>query len=203
MVDESSAGTGKGGITRRRVTLGIVLAALVGAFGSLMSLLKVLAPEKKGGGYVATVATGDRLVYAAGDRSGTPLRASAFEDGDAVLAYPRGKTGNQANLVQLIRLREDEFKPPVRRELTDRGFVAYSASCTHLGCTVSWVKNPRAPEASYSECFCHNSIFDPSRGAKVVGGPAPIPLAQIGVKVSEDGMLVFTGGFSGPIGPQV
>ncbi len=105
--------------------------------------------------------------------------------------------------MQLIRLKEAEFKPPTRMDLTDQGFVAYSAICTHLGCTVSWVKNKQSPAASYTECFCHNSIFDPARGAKVIGGPAPIPLAQIGVKVSKDGTLVFTSGFSGPIGPQV
>ncbi len=203
MVEGTTTGSGKSGITRRRITFGILLAALASAFASLLSLLKVLAPEKKGGGYVATVAKGDRLVYAKGGEAGNLLRASAFQVGDAVLAYPQGKTGNQANLVQLIRLQETEFKAPIRRELTDRGFVAYSAICTHLGCTVSWVKNPQAPGTSYSECYCHNSIFDPTRGAKVLGGPAPIPLAQIGVKVAEDGMLVFTGGFSGPIGPQV
>jgi rieske iron-sulfur protein len=204
MVDDSAtSGTGKEGITRRRITLGIVLAALAGCFASLLSLLKVLAPEKKGGGYVATVAAGDRLVYAEGDQAGNPLRASDFQAGDAVLAYPQGKTGNQANLVQLIRLQDSEFKPQVRKKLTDRGFVAYSAICTHLGCTVSWVKNRQAPGASYSECYCHNSIFDPTRGAKVVGGPAPIPLAQIGVKVDGNGMLALTSGFSGPIGPQV
>ncbi len=193
----------KGGITRRRITFGILLAALASAAGSLLSLLKVLAPAKKGGGYVATVASGDQLIYAEGDQAGSPLKASSFTAGDAVLAYPRGKNGNQANLVQLIRLEEKELKPPVRMELTDQGFVAYSAICTHLGCTVSWVKNKQTPDASYTECFCHNSIFDPTRGAKVVGGPAPIPLAQIGVKVAGDGNLVFTSGFSGPIGPQV
>jgi Rieske Fe-S protein len=36
-----------------------------------------------------------------------------------------------------------------------------------------------------------------------MGGPAPIPLAQIGVKVMQDGTLVFTSDFNGPIGPQV
>ena len=190
-------------ITRRRITLGILLAAVAGAFGSLLSLVKVLSPEKKGGGYVATVTQGDRLVYAKGSQEGAPLQASALNLGDAVLAYPQGKSTNQANLVQLIRLKEAEFKPPTRMDLTDQGFVAYSAICTHLGCTVSWVKNKQSPSASYTECFCHNSIFNPARGAKVIGGPAPIPLAQIGVKVSKDGTLVFTSGFSGPIGPQV
>ena len=175
----------------------------MGALGSLLSLLKVLSPENRGGGYVATVAPGDRLVYAEGGRQGSFLRASEFQVGDAVLAYPEGKAQNEANIVQLIRLKETEFKPPTRLELTDQGFVAYSAVCTHLGCIVSWVKSQQDPAASYTECFCHNSIFDPPQGAKVIGGPAPIPLAQIGVKVSEDGILVFTSGFSGPIGPQV
>jgi rieske iron-sulfur protein len=192
-----------GGITRRKFTLGVLIASAAGAFGSLFALFKVLSPEKKGGGYVATVSSGDRLVYAKGGNMGTPLRAASLTDGDAVLVYPEGKSSNPANLVQLIKLKETDFKPPTRINLTDQGFVAYSAICTHLGCTVSWIKNEKTPDASYTECFCHNSIFNPARGATVMGGPAPIPLAQIGVKVAQDGSLVFTGGFTGPIGPQV
>jgi rieske iron-sulfur protein len=191
------------GITRRRFTLGVLIASAVGAFASVFSLIKVLSPEKKGGGYVSTISPGDRLVHAKGADMGAPLQASALKVGDAVLVYPAGKSANPANLVQLIKLKQDEFKPPTRIELTDRGFVAYSAICTHLGCTVSWVPNQKSPGASYTECFCHNSIFDPAEGAKVMGGPAPIPLAQIGVKVAGDGSLVFTSNFSGPIGPQV
>ncbi len=61
----------------------------------------------------------------------------------------------------------------------------------------------KSPDTSYTECFCHNSIFDPTRGAKVLAGPAPIPLAQIGIKVKDDGTLAFTSDFTGPIGPQV
>jgi rieske iron-sulfur protein len=193
----------KTGITRRRFTLAVLIASVAGAFGSLVALLKVLAPEKKGGGYVTTIQPGDRLVFAKGDSMGTPLRASALNVGDAVLAFPHGKSSNPANLVQVIRLEEAEFKPPIHLDLTDKGFVAYSAICTHLGCTVSWVRNKKAPAASFTECFCHNSIFDPARGAKVMGGPAPIPLAQIGIKVADDGTLVFTSDFTGPIGPQV
>ena len=202
MVDTTSE-VAEGKVTRRQFALGFLLAGVAAAFGSVLSLLKVLSPAREGGGYVATVAAGDLLVYAKGSRQGSLLKASELQTGEAVLVYPRGKSGNEANLVQLIRLKDTEFKPPTRLELTDQGFVAYSAICTHLGCTVSWLKNEKAPEASYSECFCHNSIFNPARGARVIGGPAPIPLAQIGVKVSKDGTLVFTSGFSGPIGPQV
>jgi rieske iron-sulfur protein len=191
------------GITRRRFTLGILIASAAGALASVFSLLKVLSPEKKGGGYVSTISPGDRLVHAKGAGMGAPVQTSAFKVGDAVLVYPAGKSSNPANLVQLIKLKEDEFKPPTKIGLTDKGFVAYSAICTHLGCTVSWVPNQKRPGASYTECFCHNSIFDPAEGAKVMGGPAPIPLAQIGVKVAGDGSLVFTSDFTGPIGPQV
>jgi rieske iron-sulfur protein len=123
--------------------------------------------------------------------------------GDAVLAYPAGKSTNPANLVQVIRLKETEFKPPTDTGLTDQGYIAYSAICTHLGCTVSWVKNQKSTTASFTECFCHNSIFDPAQGAKVMAGPAPIPLAQVGIKLTNKDTLVFTSDFSGPIGPQV
>ncbi len=204
MVDGNAGSAGsKDGITRRRFTVGMVIASVAGAFGSLVALLKVLAPEKKGGGYAASIKPGDLLVYAQGGSAGAPLMASSMKAGDAVLAYPAGKSTNPANLVQLIKLEEKAFKPPTEIALTDRGFVAYSAICTHLGCTVSWMANKESPAASFTECYCHNSTFNPAQGAKVMGGPAPIPLAQIGVKVMQDGTLAFTSDFNGPIGPQV
>lgn len=206
MVNESDKATDSGdkkGITRRRFILGAIIVAVIGAFGSLLSLLKVLSPAKKGGGYVSTITPGDVLVYASGSNIGTEIKASSLGTGDAILAYPKGKTTNPANIVQLIKLQESDYKAPTDIKLTDKGFIAYSAICTHLGCTVSWVKNSAAPDSSYTECFCHNSIFNPERGALVEGGPAPIPLAQIGIKVNGNDTLAFTSDFKGPIGPQV
>ncbi len=195
--------TDKQGITRRRFIIGTMIVAIIGAFGSLLSLLKVLSPSKKGSGYVSTIEPGDLLVYASGSNIGMEIKASSFNVGDAELVYPKGKSSNPANLVQLIKLNESDFKAPTDIQYTDKGFVAYSAICTHLGCTVSWVKNTGSPDASYTECFCHNSTFNPARGELVEGGPAPIPLAQIGVKVNDDDTLAFTSDFKGPIGPQV
>lgn len=204
MVDKNLVDKGdKRGITRRRFTLGIIIASIVGAFGSLLSLLKILSPSKEGGGYVSTIKPGDRLIYAKGANMGSDIKVSALNTGESVLAYPAGKTSNPANIVQLIKLDEGAYKAPTDIKLTDQGLVAYSAICTHLGCTVSWVEKKKSPDTSYTECFCHNSIFDPTRGAKVLGGPAPIPLAQIGIKVKDNGTLVFTSDFKGPIGPQV
>ena len=198
MVEDNQ--TGKG-MTRRKFTLGVMVASMAGTFASMFSLLKVLTPPQKAG-YVSTIKPGDQLVYAKGANAGSPVKASDMKDGDWVLAYPKGKTSNPANIVQLIKLKQSDFVAPTKINLTDQGFVSYSAICTHLGCTVSWVKNPSNPDASFTECFCHNSMFDPAKGAKVIGGPAPIPLAQIGIKVQGDSVF-FTSGFTGPIGPQV
>jgi Rieske Fe-S protein len=55
-------------------------------------------------------------------------------------------------------------------------FVAYSAVCTHQGCTVAYKNEQLA-------CPCHGSVFDPASGAEVVNGPAQSPLPEIPVEV--------------------
>ena len=52
---------------------------------------------------------------------------------------------------------------------------AFSAVCTHSGCTVKGV------EAGSILCVCHGSLFNPETGA-VVQGPARTPLATIPVR---------------------
>jgi len=58
---------------------------------------------------------------------------------------------------------------------------AFSAVCTHQGCTVSSVKN------GVIMCPCHGSRYDASTG-KNIGGPAPSPLASVAVTVRGDGV---------------
>lgn len=70
----------------------------------------------------------------------------------------------------------DGGKDAVLVHLEDGQFVAYSAVCTHAGCTVAYRNNQLA-------CPCHGSIFDPANGAEVVSGPAPTPLTEIPVEV--------------------
>ncbi len=62
-------------------------------------------------------------------------------------------------------------------------FKAFSAICTHAGCTVSTIAN------SQITCGCHNSVFDAATGA-VISGPAKAPLAGKTVTVSGDGISV-------------
>ena len=55
-------------------------------------------------------------------------------------------------------------------------FVAYSAICTHQGCTVAY-------RDAQLVCPCHGSVFDPANGAQVLTGPAETPLQEIPVEV--------------------
>jgi Rieske Fe-S protein len=55
-------------------------------------------------------------------------------------------------------------------------FEAFTAVCTHLGCTVSSVSGGTI------NCPCHGSKFSISNGS-VVAGPAPSALAPVGIKV--------------------
>jgi rieske iron-sulfur protein len=184
---------------RRRLLRLLIWTATGGVAASVFGIVKLVIPPKKAG-YVPTVKAGDILIYAQGDKQGKPILIEDLQAGDSVLAYPKGKEKNYANTIRVIREKEDWFQPPTRLDWTDRGVVAYSAVCTHLSCTVSWKRTPQS-EASFIICHCHNGLYDPLRGAKVIGGPPPRPLPQIGVKVDADGGLRITSRFAGPVGP--
>jgi Rieske Fe-S protein len=59
---------------------------------------------------------------------------------------------------------------------------AFSAVCTHQGCTVASVQDGRI------SCACHGSVFDSGTGA-VLQGPAQRPLAPVEVGL-VDGSIV-------------
>ncbi len=177
----------------------LIWTAAGGVAASVLATVKLVIPPKKGG-YIPTVKGNDILIYAEGGKQGKPILIDDLQVGDSILAYPKGKEANYANIIRVIREKADFFKPPTRLDWTDRGVVAYSAVCTHLACTVAWGKATQL-EPSIIICHCHNGLYDPLRGAKVVGGPPPRPLPQIGIKVNADGGLRITGPFSGPVGP--
>ena len=61
---------------------------------------------------------------------------------------------------------------------TKTGVFAYSAICTHQGCTVAY-----SAASKTMKCPCHQAEFDPNKSAKVVNGPAVNPLGKIKVAV--------------------
>lgn len=123
-------------------------------------------------------------------------------DAPQILAYPMEPTtrvvrnGTRLNQVLLVRLEPDRLAEETRSRAAT-GIVAYSAVCTHTGCDITdWDS-----EARRFQCPCHDSQFDPSDGARVVGGPAPRQLPSLPLKI-EGGALVAAGEFEGPVGFQ-
>jgi Rieske Fe-S protein len=64
---------------------------------------------------------------------------------------------------------------------TDTTAAAFSAICTHMGCTVK-------PAGTELHCPCHGSVFNAVTGA-VKKGPAASPLPPVSVKV-DNGQVV-------------
>jgi nitrite reductase/ring-hydroxylating ferredoxin subunit/uncharacterized membrane protein YphA (DoxX/SURF4 family) len=64
---------------------------------------------------------------------------------------------------------------------TKNGIFAYSAVCTHQGCTVQF--NSASQKL---QCGCHGAVFDPFNEAKVVAGPTNTALPKIKVAAEGD-----------------
>jgi cytochrome b6-f complex iron-sulfur subunit len=66
----------------------------------------------------------------------------------------------------------------------DATWVAFSAVCTHLGCTVQF-----EPQLNRIHCACHGGVYDAHTG-KNVSGPPPRPLKVFKVNVGTDSVVV-------------
>jgi cytochrome b6-f complex iron-sulfur subunit len=66
----------------------------------------------------------------------------------------------------------------------DGKWVAMTAVCTHLGCTVQY-----EPQANRIHCACHGGVYNPETGANV-SGPPPKPLKLFKVTVGDAGVDV-------------
>jgi len=80
-----------------------------------------------------------------------------------------------------VSAKSPDGKPVIVAQPSAGQVVAFSAKCTHMGCTV-------APRGAKLQCPCHGSQFDALTG-KVLHGPAQRPLAAFPVKV-EGGTVV-------------
>jgi len=171
-------------LTHRRRFLKAAIAFSAGAFALAFALpafaIRTLSLDKK------SAATGDPLVYAMGDLAGQPVNTSQLTAGEGIQVYPSGKD-DPNNLVELVKLDDSN---------TTESLVAFSAICTHLGCTVY----AQLSETGMLHCPCHGSQFNPREEAKVVQGPASRPLPSLPIAIADDGTITVAGDFSGPIG---
>lgn len=98
--------------------------------------------------------------------TGTPVKVGTL----AQLPVGSGASVT-ANAVPLVLYRPDE-----------KTVLAYSAVCTHAGCTV-------APQAATFVCPCHGSTFSGADGS-VTAGPARRALPRFAVTIEGDAILV-------------
>jgi cytochrome b6-f complex iron-sulfur subunit len=80
-------------------------------------------------------------------------------------------------------VRGPDGKPVIVSRPDASSVKAFSAICTHMGCTV-------ASGGPKLRCPCHGSVYDAATGA-VLQGPAPRPLPELAVHVA--GGSVVTG----------
>jgi Rieske Fe-S protein len=145
--------------TRRGVLAGVGLVGLAGAVSACSS----------GSSSSSSVGTG----AAAG--TGAAGATSAASGG--------GSTGSAANMLATtseIPVGSGKIftaEKVVVTQPTAGDFKAFSAVCTHMGCTVSQIANGTI------DCPCHGSQYSIKNGA-VVAGPAPAPLPAKAIKVS-------------------
>jgi cytochrome b6-f complex iron-sulfur subunit len=73
--------------------------------------------------------------------------------------------------------------PAILINTKDKGFLAFSRVCTHLGCLVKY-----DPERQLFICPCHAGTFDLE--GNVISGPPPKPLRKFSVRVEGNNLLI-------------
>jgi thiosulfate dehydrogenase [quinone] large subunit len=68
---------------------------------------------------------------------------------------------------------------------TKTGVFAYSATCTHQGCTVAYESSKKS-----LNCPCHGAEFDPFKNGGVITGPTRDALPTVKVKITGDWVVL-------------
>lgn len=178
--------------TNRRKMLGCMCALGVGlpAIAEAQDPAAMEAPKEN-----------DFLAYAYGDKAGQPVAVDDLAVAEKqVFAFAMDpasglvKNGTRMNQVLLVRLDPATLSADTIARSVN-GLVAYSGVCSHTGCDVTdWNS-----EFNRFQCPCHESQFDPSDSARVVGGPAPWQLAALPLK-EVDGKVAVAAAFEGRLG---
>jgi Rieske Fe-S protein len=159
--------------TRRGVLAGVGLVGLAGAItacssGGMSSSAAVVDPPASSAGGGATSATASAPASASASSASGGTAAGALTPTSDI---PVG--GGKIFDTQLV----------VVTQPSAGQFKAFSAVCTHMGCTVSQIANGRI------DCPCHGSEYSITDGA-VLAGPAPRPLPAKQIKVTGDSIFL-------------
>jgi ubiquinol-cytochrome c reductase iron-sulfur subunit len=176
----------------------LLVKLAVGAFGALgLALLfpvRSLGPRPGRGLKTTAYAQGPIRVVT---EDGRFVRPAELAEGGLATVWPEGHRASAEAPTLLLRVDERELDlPDDKMEGTVDGIVAYSKLCTHTGCPVGLYQQAE----KLLLCPCHQSTFDVLDGARPVFGPAARPLPQLPLGVDDEGYLIATGDFDGPVG---
>lgn len=124
-------------------------------------------------GVIAVIASFAGRAFPKANAASTSAKSTAKASGKRIIKLADLKVGATFNFTH-----SSQGVPAVLFR-TKAGVFAYSAICTHQGCTVSYNSASKR-----LKCPCHGAEFDPANGAKAVAGPTQTPLSKIKVAVS-------------------
>jgi Rieske Fe-S protein len=172
--------------TRRGMLAGVGLVGLAGAItacgaGSSSSSAAAVGPAASSAGSGGGATTATSAAPAASAPTGSQASSSPGSSGSAGGVAAGALTGTSAIPVGggLIF----PAKLVVVTQPTAGQFKAFSAVCTHMGCTVNQIADGRI------DCPCHGSEYSITDGA-VLRGPAPKPLPAKQIKVTGDSIFL-------------
>ena len=162
------------GLDRRTVLLGARAVGLVAVVATV------------GGGFTAAVGRLAGGTRNASRRSTLPAAKASTAPSTAPSAAPSAAASAAGTAItsaasvpsgQAFAFNDPASGQPAWLVHAPSGFVAYSAVCTHGGCTVNF-----DPSSQDFLCPCHGGVYDAHTG-QVVAGPPPTPLPSIPVHV--------------------
>jgi Rieske Fe-S protein len=172
--------------TRRGMLAGVGLVGLAGAItacgaSSSSSSAAAAGPaaSSASGGGGATTATS--AAPAASAPTGSQASSSPGSSGSAGGVAAGALSGTSAIPVGGGKIFPSQLV--VVTQPTAGQFKAFSATCTHMGCTVSQIADGRI------DCPCHGSEYSIKDGA-VLRGPASKPLPAKQIKVTGDSIFL-------------
>jgi len=126
-----------------------------------------------GGGFTASIVS---FVYPALRFMNPPAVPEAV-----VNEASAGKVGDlKPNSSRIVKFGS---RPIILIRLTEANWRAFSATCTHLNCTVQFQESSRQ-----IWCACHNGFYD--LNGRVVSGPPPRPLEEFTVHIRGDEVII-------------
>jgi ubiquinol-cytochrome c reductase iron-sulfur subunit len=187
---------GGSSLQRRRVLVATAGGACAALGVALLFPVRSLGPRPGRGLKQTAYKGGDIRVV---DENGRPVEPRDLPVDGFITVWPDGHTDDADASTLLIHFRSDQdFQPQAGREdWTVDDIVAYSKLCTHVGCPVGLYQ----AELGLLLCPCHQSTFDVMRHAEPIFGPAARSLPQLPLGLDDDGYIIATGDFSGPVGP--